>query len=236
MGLGLGAKMHGMYLKEIWRYPVKSLAGEQLRETRLTDAGVEGDRRVVIINQGGRVITARRYPHLLALKGTLGEDSTPLVQGRPWNDPESLTRVRKATGLAAELLEVKGKESFDVLPLSVATDGAIDYLGVDRRRFRPNLLIGGVHGLAERNWEGMALRIGNAVVRMTQLRGRCVMTTWDPDTQVQDSSVLRRIVEELDGTLSLDSLVEQEGRVRVGDQVELIKDRNGDISGSHETQ
>jgi uncharacterized protein len=230
------AQMHGMYLKEIWRYLVKSLAGEQIRETYLSDLGVEGDRRIVIVNQNGRVITARRYPGLLALKGSLGKDGTPLVQGRPWHVRESLIRVREAAGLPTDLLEVKGKESFDVLPLSVATDGAIDYLGTDRRRFRPNLLIGGVQGLAERNWEGMALRIGNAVIRITQLRGRCVMTTWDPDTQAQDSSVLRRVVEELDGTLSRDSLVEQEGRVRVGDKVELIKDRNGDISGSHETQ
>ena len=229
------ARMQRMYLKEIWRYPVKSLAGEQVRETYLSDAGVEDDRRIVIVNQNGRVITARRYPRLLALRGSLGEDGTPLVQGRPWHARESLIRVREASGLAAELLEVKGKESFDILPLSIATDGAIDYLGTDRRRFRPNLLIAGVPGLAERNWEGMALRIGNAVIRMTQLRGRCVMTTWDPDTQVQDSGVLRRIAEELDGTLSLDSLVEQEGRVRVGDQVELIKD-GIDISGSHETK
>ncbi len=217
--------MRGMYLKEIWRYPVKSLAGEQLRETHLTDVGVEGDRRVVIVNQGGRVITARKYPRLLALKGSLGGDGTPLVQGLPWHDPESLSRIREATRLGVELLEVEGKESFDVLPLSVATDGAIDYLGVDRRRFRPNLLIGGVPGLAERNWEGWALRIGDAVIRMAQLRRRCVMTTWDPDTQKQDLSVLRRIVKQLDGILSLDSFVEHEGTVRVGDEVELIQKR-----------
>ena len=216
--------MRRMYLKEIWRYPVKSLAGEQLREASLTSFGVEGDRRIVIVNRDGRVITARRYPHLLALKGSLGKDGTPFIQGRSWNAPESLTLVRDATGLAAELLEARGKERFDVLPLSVATDGVIDYLGVDRRRFRPNLLIGGVQGLEERNWEGLALRIGSAVIRMVQLRGRCVMTTWDPDTQVQDSSVLRRIMKELDGTLSLDSNVEQGGAVRVGDWVELIRD------------
>jgi uncharacterized protein YcbX len=213
-----------MYLKEIWRYPVKSSAGEQLRETYLSDLGVEGDRRIVIVNHEGRVITAWRYPHLLALQSPLGKNGTPLIQGRPWNDPESLTRVREVTVPAAELLEAKGKESFDVLPLSVATDGAIDYLGVDRRRFRPNLLIGGVQGLEERNWEGGALRVGGAVIRMAQLRGRCVMTTWDPDTQVQDSSVLRRIMKELDGTLSLDSFVEHEGIVHLGDEVELIKD------------
>ena len=68
------------------------------------------------------------------------------------------------------------------------------------------------------------MRIGNAVIRMAQLRGRCVMTTWDPDTQVQDLSVLRQIMKELDGTLSLDSFVEHEGTIRTGDRVELVKD------------
>jgi uncharacterized protein YcbX len=91
---------------------------------------------------------------------------------------------------------------------------------VDRRRFRPNLLIGGVEGLAERKWEGRALRIGDVVIRMRQLRGRCVMTTWDPDTQKQDPNVLRRIVNELDGTLSLDSEVEHPGVIKVGDTVQ----------------
>jgi uncharacterized protein YcbX len=212
-----------MYLMEIWRYPVKSLAGGQLDETFLTGLGVEGDRRIVIVNHKGQLINARRYPRLLALKSSLVKDGTPLVQGRPWHDAESLAYVRQATGLAVEFLAVDDKGGFDVLPLSVATDGAIDYLGVDRRRFRPNLLIGGVQGLKERNWEGLALRIGEAVIRMAQLRGRCVMTTWDPDTQVQDSNVLRRIVQELDGTLSLDSFVEREGTVHIGDPVELIE-------------
>ena len=61
------------------------------------------------------------------------------------------------------------------------------------------------------------------LVRRTATLPR-VMTTWDPDILVQDSSVLRRIAHELDGTLSHDSLVEEERRVHVGDQVELIRD------------
>ena len=69
------------------------------------------------------------------------------------------------------------------------------------------------------------MRVGKAVILMAQLRGRCVMTTWDPDTQVQDSGVLRRIMKELDGTLSLASFVEHEGIVHLGDEVELIKDQ-----------
>jgi uncharacterized protein len=79
-----------------------------------------------------------------------------------------------------------GLERFDVLPLLVATDGAIAALGVDGRRLRPNIVVSGVIGLAERDWTGRRLRIGDVLIELIKLRGRCVMTTYDPDTQVQD--------------------------------------------------
>jgi len=116
---------------------------------------------------------------------------------------------------------VSGPERFDVLPLLVATDGAISSLGYDRRRFRPNLLVGGVRGLEERTWEGRVLRAGPCLVAARELRGRCVMTTFDPDTQAQDPNVLRRIVREMGGTLALDCSVVRGGTLRVGDPVEL---------------
>jgi uncharacterized protein YcbX len=121
-----------------------------------------------------------------------------------------------------QLLQFTGPQRFDVLPLLVATDGAIAYMNVDRRRFRPNIIIGGVEGLAERDWEGKNIRIGNVVINAAQLRGRCVMTTYDPDTQVQDVNVLHRIVKELDGTFALDCSVVTPGHINVGDAVEVL--------------
>ena len=50
-----------------------------------------------------------------------------------------------------------GPQRFDVLPLSVATDGGAAAVGVDRRRFRANAYLEGVEGLAERDWPGFAL-------------------------------------------------------------------------------
>ena len=117
--------------------------------------------------------------------------------------------MRDAAGAQATLARYDGPERFDVLPLLVATDGAIAALGVDGRRLRPNIVISGVAGLAERQWPGRRLRIGDVVIDMEKLRGRCVMTTWDPDTQVQDLSVLHRIVDDFGGTMALDSAVVQ---------------------------
>jgi len=118
---------------------------------------------------------------------------------------------------------VKSMERFDVLPLLVATDGAIATLGLDRRRFRPNILVSGATAEAERSWPGKRLRIGGALIRVASLRQRCVMTTYDPETQVQDVSILRRIVRERGGRLALDCRVIEPGRVVVGDPVEVLE-------------
>jgi uncharacterized protein YcbX len=110
---------------------------------------------------------------------------------------------------------------FDILPLLVATDGAIAAFGHDGRRLRPNLVIGGVAGLDERDWEGRALRVGNVVIALADLRGRCVMTTYDPETLAQDPDVLRSIVRRFNGRLALNAAVASGGAIAVGDTVEL---------------
>jgi uncharacterized protein YcbX len=212
----------GLRVAELWRYPVKSLAGERLERAVVTPNGIVGDRIVHVRDPRGRVISARTRRRLLALHGTLGPDGEPLIDGRPWTAPESAAAVREAAGAEATLARYDGPERFDVLPLLVATDGAIAALGVDGRRLRPNIVISGVAGLAERQWPGRKLRIGDVVINMEKLRGRCVMTTWDPDTQVQDLSVLRRIVDDFGGTMALDSDVVSGGTIAIGDPAEIL--------------
>ena len=69
---------------------------------------------------------------------------------------------------------------FDVLPLLIATDGAVQAFGRDVRRLRPNILIGGVDGMAEVEWPGATLLVGGTVIRLDSLRQRCPMTTVTP--------------------------------------------------------
>ena len=213
----------GLRVAELWRYPVKSLAGERLQRAIVTSNGIEGD-RVVHVRAGRRVVTARTHPRLLGLAAVLGLDGQPVIDGRPWTAAESAAAIRAAVGAEATLARYDGRERFDVLPLLVATDGAIAALGVDGRRLRPNIVIAGVEGLAEREWPGRRLRIGDVVVAVEKLRGRCVMTTYDPDTQVQDLGVLQRIVDDFGGRMALDSSVVSPGTIAVGDPVELLTD------------
>lgn len=209
-----------LHLAGLWRYPVKSLAGEPLRVAELRPDGIPGDRAVLVRGPEG-VRTSRRHYRLLGLRGTLGPDDRPLIDGYRWDGPEALALVKAAAGEDAWLEVSDDIDRFDILPLLVATDGAVAAFGRDVRRLRPNVLIGGVQGLAERDWEGAELHIGEAVVRLDSLRGRCPMTTVDPDTLDRDPEVLRDIGRRFGGRLALNADVARAGTVRVGDAVRL---------------
>jgi uncharacterized protein YcbX len=211
-----------MVLQELWRYPVKSMAGERLDRATAGPAGLRGDRVVQVYDARGRLVTARTHPRLLGLHATLGRDGEPLVDGRPWSAPDVRARVEDIVGPGARLVRNEHEARFDVLPLLVATDGAIEAFGRDRRRLRPNLIVGGVNGLDERGWERRVLRIGPVLIALADLRGRCVMTTVDPDTLESDPRVLKDIVRRFDGHLALNAEVVQGGELRVTTTVELL--------------
>jgi uncharacterized protein YcbX len=211
-----------MWVKEIWRYPVKSMAGEQQQSARLTPSGIEGDRVVQVQNARGRIVTARTHPGLLGFHATLDGNGNPLIDGRPWTDSTVLAAVRGIVGPGARLVHDESVDRFDVLPLLVATDGAIAEFGHNGRRLRANVIVGGVTGLAEREWPGGQLRVGDVVIGIQDLRTRCVMTTFDPDTLAQDANVLREIVKRFDGMLALNCDVVRSGDIHVNQEARFI--------------
>ena len=214
----------GLYVAGLWRYPVKTLAGERLEKTVVGADGFPGDRVVWVRGPEG-VRTSRRHYRLLGLRGRSGLDGIPSIDGHRWDSPEALALVKRAAGEDA-WLELSDEQSrFDVLPLLVATDGAVAAFGRDVRRLRPNILIGGVEGLDEREWPGAELHIGRLIVRLDSLRGRCPMTTVDPDTLERDPEVLRDIGRRFRGQLAQNADVARAGAIAAGDPVRLVRPR-----------
>jgi len=225
-----------LFVAGLWRYPVKSLAGEPLQMAEINAHGVTGDRLAHVRGPEG-VRTSRRQYRLLGLAGTLDAEGRPRVDGFPWDSEEARDRVRAAAGADAWLEASEptddGPQRFDILPLLVATDGAVAAFGRDVRRLRPNILIGGVPGLDERTWEGAELRIrglaggggpaNDVRIRLDSLRGRCPMTTVDPDTLARDPEVLYDIGRRFGGRLALNAEVVRGGWVEVGAPVELLR-------------
>lgn len=208
-----------MHVKEIWRYPVKSMRGERVIASHVATSGMAGDRRIVVVSaSAGRLITARTHPGLLGLQASLDDEGAITINGIPWDSASAQDLASQAAGEEVQLMDLENDVSrFDVLPLLVATDGAIRDLNLDGRRLRPNIVIGGVPGQTERTWPGRLLQIGNVQIRVAQLRMRCVMTTFNPDTLEQDANVLKRIVKKAEGRTALDCSVISPGLIQIND-------------------
>ena len=55
-----------MEIAEIWRYPVKSMLGEQLDQASVGPGGIQGDRRWAVVDkESGVSLSAKRYADLL---------------------------------------------------------------------------------------------------------------------------------------------------------------------------
>jgi uncharacterized protein len=195
------------------------MAGEKLQRVRIGPLGIEGDRIVHVEDSQGLVITSRSHPRFLGHTGSLGPDGEPLVDGRPWNSPAVAVEVVGIIGPGAKLVR------YDGLPLLVATDGASAAFGHDHGRLRPNLAISGIEGLAEREWPGGGLRIGQVLSGVEDVGLCCIMASYAPDTLMQEKDITRDIYRRFDGKLALNCFVIAGGDIAVGDEVQLVRSR-----------
>ena len=230
-----------MRIAEIWRYPVKSMTGEQLDAADLTAIGVEGDRAWGVVDTAtGLVLTARREPGLLFLSAIHRPGERPQVRtddGTPVPDDDALSdhlgrsvRLRPATD---------GPGTFES-PLVVDDDGherewvswdsagstfhdghsTISFVSRaslgdwDARRFRANLVLD--DGENEELLSG-DVSAGSVVLRVRRPIDRCVMVTRAQPGLPSDRSVLQRIVADRGNRLAVGATVTTPGRVTVGD-------------------
>jgi MOSC domain-containing protein len=210
-----------VHVSQLWRYPIKSLGAEPLGSAQLTADGIAGDRIVHVHNARGP-LTGRSRHGLLTVPANTGPDGVPRVAGHPWTTVEANQIIQAHAGVDSQLAAYTGPERFDVLNLLVATDGAVRAFGHDGRRLRANVLISGVPADAEATWPGRALAIGDVLIGIHSLRGRCVVTTIDPDTGQRDVEVLRRIRHEFGGKLALNCWVIRPGTIHQGEPAQLV--------------
>jgi uncharacterized protein len=136
--------------------------------------------------------------------------------------------------LPAEVLEFTSPLGtyFDAFPINVLTTASLEAMSRvnpgavwDVRRFRPNFLIkteNGLEGLIESTWAGRTLRIGTAELKCEIPCARCGMTTHAQKDLPKDTSVLRSIVKEANQNMGVYASVLRSGRVREGDEVDLL--------------
>ena len=121
---------------------------------------------------------------------------------------------------------------FLVTPLHVITTATLDALkrlrpdaDWDPRRFRPNVVVeteARFAGLAEQEWVGQRLQIGNATVACVSPTPRCGAITRAQRGLAFDSSMLRTVVKDAAQNAGIYAVVEYGAQLQVGDAVSLI--------------
>jgi uncharacterized protein len=225
---------------ELWRYPVKSLLGEQLHEVLVEERGVVGDRLYAVTDRSGKLgsgKTTRRFRRLDGLfdLSARSEGERPFVtlpDGREFaaGDAELDTFLSERYGDELRVLREDGVPHHDAAPLHLLTTSSLRWLEnilpasrIDVRRFRPNVLLDAAGAaLVEDAWVGRRLALGSTVIRVVQRTERCVMTTHAQSELPKDPEVLRAVTELNDVCVGVYASVEQPGLIRVGDALRAL--------------
>jgi uncharacterized protein YcbX len=225
----------------LWRYPVKSVVGEECERINLNARGVEGDRRYAILNAEGRPgsgKTTRRFRQidgLLDLRAVYQGDFPELIfeDGRRMlaNDPQ-IHSALSATLKVPVTLALEDEVSYlDAGPVHLITTAGLAWLRaalpdsvIDERRFRPNLVIDASgHAQVERDWIGRTLAIGDSVtLRVTDRTGRCRMVTLPQGGLPHDPRVLGSIIRDADSDFGVYAEVVAPGAIARGDCCTLV--------------
>ena len=229
-------------IRQLARYPVKSMQGEALPSLPLTLQGFEEDRRYAFVRSDSRSafpwLTGRELPELLRYQTSVEKAGTPDVSvkvttasGERWPvDSDELRQALEARYGKSVFLLRDHRGSYDVAPVSLISRQTVARVAQetgtreDPWRFRPNLLVdlASDEAFDELKWVGQTLRIGNkARIAVIKVDERCVMITLDPATGKSTPDILKCVVQQHNNCAGVYATVLTPGEVRAGDAISL---------------
>jgi uncharacterized protein len=234
-------------VKEIFRYPVKSMRGESLSETKLGWHGLAGDRRYAFVQSDEAVggfpwLTPREAPQLVRYVASLDMPSNPA--GSPVNvttpagrvlrveSPELLYELAAESGRRLHLMKLYSGV-FDAMDVSIISTSTVADIGkgagveLDVRRFRPNLVVEPCDSrpYPEDRWLGELLVFGDrgdsARLHANRKTVRCQVVNVSPDTAEADERVMKQIVTTRKNQAGIYGTTIFPGTVKAGDPIWL---------------
>ena len=239
-----------MRVREIWRFPVKSMQGERLDAAEVEPQGLRGDRAFALFDtQTGFGLTGRRVPQLLFAAAVYREDgrvTITLPDGTTPDDDQALSdwlgrpvTLRTAAEPGARVFENPADFEHDARwePFDGSTGAFHDsgranvsllslatITGWPRRRFRANVIF---DGGGEDALVGARVRLGDAEFDIRERIERCVMVTRPQPDGIDGSitknlDVLRTIHRDRDSCLAIGATVATPGSFVVGDELNRV--------------
>ncbi|HXX71997.1 MAG TPA: MOSC N-terminal beta barrel domain-containing protein [Candidatus Acidoferrum sp.] len=234
------------HVEAIFRYPVKSMAGEPLEAANLGWHGLDGDRRLALRRMNDRSgfpwLTASKLPELLRFApihrdgGAQGDlptrVRTPEGEEMPVFGEDLAWEIGRRYGAPVEMMQMKNG-IFDDASISVIASDTVREIGrlagrsLDARRFRPNILVRLLRPVPfqEDEWLGGVLSLGEGedapAIAVTMHDVRCSMVNYDPDSASSAPEVLKAIVRANQNKAGIYGAVTRVGRLAVGQTISL---------------
>ena len=233
-------------VEAIFRYPVKSMAGERLEAATLGWHGLDGDRRLALRRINDRSdfpwLSASKLPDLVLFAPQSREDGapgdtpthvrTPAGKELPIFGEDLAAEVERRYGAPVQMMQMK-HGIFDDASISVIAADTMEEIGrlaglsLDVRRFRPNVVVRLLRPapFQEDEWLGGVLSFGEGndapAVAITMRDLRCSMVNLDPDTAKPSPEVMKAIVRVNENNAGIYGAVVRIGRLAVGQTVFL---------------
>jgi MOSC domain-containing protein len=234
------------HVEAIFRYPVKSMAGERLEAADLGWYGLEGDRRLAFrrINDrsGMPWLTASTLSDLLLFAPCRRDDGapgdlpthvrTPDGAELPVFGEDLAMEVGRRHGAPVQMMQLNhgifDEASVSVIALDTVREiGRLAGRSPDMRRFRPNVVVRLLRSVPfqEDEWPGGVLSFGEGVdapaVTVTMRDARCSMVNLDPESATPAPEVLKAVVQANRNNAGIYGTVTRIGRLAVGQPIFL---------------
>jgi len=233
------------HVEAIFRYPVKSMGGEQLEGANLGWHGLDGDRRLAFRRIDDRSgfpwLTASKLPDLVLFTALCSDGAdgdlpthirTPDGQKMPVFGEDLAAEVGRRYGAPVQMTQMK-HGIFDEASISVIASDTVREIGrlagrsLDMRRFRPNVVARLLRPgpFQEDDWVGGVLLFGEEddapSITVTMRDVRCSMVNLDPDSASPAPEVLKAVVREHQNTAGIYGAVTRIGRLAAGQSIFL---------------
>jgi len=226
-----------LVVQQIWRYPIKSMGGEQIDVSFADDHGLRGDREWAVQDDNGKLGSgknSRRFTRLvglLDLTAHYDDPGAPPVVVAPEGGRHLVATgaadayLQALTGRSVHVRRDTGISHFDEVPFSLVGTATLDWLAeqvdvaIDARRLRPNIVVRTEEPFAEEAWVGRTVRIGSIEAIFDRVFVRCVMVGMAQRGLAESGAVLKRIADRGDVCMAIGGYVSQPGTVRAGDEI-----------------
>ncbi|MCA0457120.1 MAG: MOSC domain-containing protein [Chloroflexi bacterium] len=235
-------------VKEIYRYPIKSFAGETLQESKIGWHGLDGDRRFGFVKldsqRGFPWLTARDVPQLSLycpyfvdpkdIRHSQLRVKTPSGSDLELHDNQLLHEISYLSHHDIHLLQ-NWSGIFDAMDISILSTASIMAVGdatnqhLETGRFRPNILVEAYSDkpFPEDQWVKELIVFGDRAdstrIRINRKIQRCMVINVDLKTSIQTPSVLKEVVQNRKNLLGVYATTEWPGTIKVGDVIRLLQ-------------